>query len=109
MTEHKPLSSMKKAEVVAYARDLEQQLKETRWALIAAKHDLENAEEKVDADTVWEEGYREGIEIAAEDVATALDLMELDGELDWELRYKIVGKIREFLETVTVSAHEAVQ
>lgn len=101
-----PLYRMKKADIIAYAHDLEQQLKEARQAQYDAEHELEHGEK---ADALREEGYREGIETAAEDVATALDLMELDGELDWELRYKIAGKVREFLETVTKSAHDVVQ
>lgn len=107
MTEHCiSLERMKKTDIIAYAHDLERQLKEARQAQSDAEYALEHGEK---ANALREEGYREGIEIAAEDVATALDLMELDGELDWELRYKIVGRIKNFLETVTVSAHEAVQ
>ena len=87
-----PLHRMKKAEIIAYAHDLEQRLKEARQA-------------QYDAEYEREAGYREGIETAAENVSTALDLMELD----WELRYKIVGRIKDFLETVTESAHEVVQ
>lgn len=101
-----PLDRMKKADIIAYAHDLEQQLKESRQAQYDAEYKLEYGEM---ADALREEGFREGIEIASEDVATALDLMELDGELNWELRYKIAWKIRDFLETVTKSAHEAVQ
>lgn len=101
-----PLYRMKKAEIIAYAHDLERQLKDARQAQYDAEYELEHGEK---ADALREAGYREGIETAAEDVATALDLMELDGELDWELRYKIVGKIKDFLETVTKSAHEVVE
>lgn len=101
-----PLHRMKKSDLLAYAHDLERQLTEARQAQYDAEYELEHGEK---ADALREEGFREGIEIAAEDVSTALDLMELDGELDWELRYKIAGKIKDFLETVTESAHEVVQ